>query len=403
MGLLLICCGVLQAATNAQTFTVLHAFQGTPSDGANPVAALILDPAGNLYGTTQNGGKTGYGTVFKINRAAQETVLHNFKFETPDGVHPVARLVRDGRGNLYGTTQFGGSSANNGVVFGLSASGSESILYTFKGGADGSAPLAGLVRDSKGNLYGTTFAADGTSPKGVVFKLTPRQTLPWIETVLHTFTGVPDGAGPEADLLLDSNGNLYGTTLDGGLSGSDHGTVFEVNNKGVESVLFAFNGGTQGGYPEAGLVMDSLGNLYGTASAGGAFDGGVVYRLSPNMDGTWTPTVIYNFCAVKLCADGSTPQSSLVMDLLGNLYGTTIRGGTGGIVGREGTVFELSPVGAGWVETVLYSFTGGTDGANPAAGLVRDEGGNLYGTTSKGGDLSACSNIGCGTVFKIVP
>jgi uncharacterized repeat protein (TIGR03803 family) len=396
---------VCQSA-RAQTFSVMYTFQGG-SDGANPVAGLVRDSAGNLYGTTENGGGSGgYGTVFKVSKKGTETLLHNFSFETPDGFHPVAGLARDSKGNLYGTTPFGGKP-NAGVVFELTPAPAgpwtETLLYTFNDEADGGVPLAGVIRDSKGNLYGTTFATNGSSPQGVVFKLAPAPTAPWTETVLHSFKMEPDGAGPQAGLLRDAKGDLYGTTSGGG-NGEGSGVVFKVDKKNKETLPYTFTGfSPDGAAPVAGLIMDAEGNLYGTAPAGGTDQGGVVFELTPNPDGSWTETRIYNFCALRNCADGDRPEAGLVMDAQGNLYGTTESGGLGGPPGRNGVVFELSPTPPTWTETVLHSFTGGADGTNPFAGLILDKQGNLYGTASAGGNLSACGGDGCGTVFKITP
>jgi uncharacterized repeat protein (TIGR03803 family) len=392
---------------SAQTFSVMYTFQGG-SDGANPVAGLIIDSAGNLYGTTQHGGGTGgYGTVFRVSKKGTETLLHNFSFETPDGNHPVAGLTRDSKGNLYGATPYG-AKPNAGVVFELTPTlagpWTETLLYTFNDEADGGSPLGGVVLDPKGNLYGTTFATNGTSPRGVVFKLTLSPTPPWTETVLHSFEMEPDGLGPEAGLVRDAKGNLYGTTASGG-HGEGYGVIFKVDNKNQETVLYTFTGFFPDGIaPAASLIGDAQGNLYGTAPAGGANQGGVVFELTPNPDGSWTETRIYNFCTLRNCADGDGPEAALVMDAQGNLYGTTEMGGVGGTIpGRDGVVFKLAPALPTWTETVLHSFTGGADGTNPIGGLVLDKLGNLYGTTSKGGKVSACSGPGCGTVFKITP
>jgi uncharacterized repeat protein (TIGR03803 family) len=387
----------------ATSFTVLHTFEGSPNDGSNPAGALVRDLDGNLYGATHNGGATGYGAVFKVTNTRKETLLHSFSIETGDGFQPAAGLLRDANGNLFGTTEFGGATALDvGTVFEINSTGVENVLYSFSGGADGAEPLAGLIADAKGDLYGTTFGANETYPAGVVFKLAP--SPPWTETVLHTFKGEPDGVGPEAGLIMDSNGTLYGTTSGGG-RGEGYGTVFSVDKTGKEKVLYRFQGETDGGDPLGGLVLDSAGNLYGTTSAStGNAQGGVVFKLSLDPNGTWIETVLYAFCLVDGCADGYAPEAGLVRDTQGNLYGTTSAGGTGGFAGREGVVFKLTPtVTAPWTETVLYSFTDTTDGANPTAPLIMDAQGNLYGTTTVGGDLTACGGTGCGTVFKITP
>lgn len=265
--------------------SVIHTFSRT--DGSHPVAALVRDKAGNLYGTTFYGGTAACscGTVFKIDTTGAETVLYSFTGGT-DGKFPAGRLLLDGAGNLYGTASEGGVvNCDNGihgcgVVFKINPTGHETVLYTFTGGADGGEPMAGLVRDSSGNFYGTTFAAGDLSRNcalnagcGVVFKLSKTG----LETVLHTFANSTDGANPVADLILDSSGNLYGTTK---LGGAGYGVVFEISG-GVENSLYVFAGTNDGAGPLAGLIRDSSGNLYGTTSFGGSPAEGVVFKLTP--------------------------------------------------------------------------------------------------------------------------
>jgi uncharacterized repeat protein (TIGR03803 family) len=266
--------GLGTTTVQAQTLTVLHRFTSSP-DGAYPYAGLVRDAAGNLYGTTYEGGSSdlrdgvsGYGTVFKLDTSGTETVLHRFT-SSPDGAYPYAGLVRDAAGNLYGTTSEGGSS-DYGTVFKLDTSGNETVLHNFTGG-DGSYPYAGLVRDATGNLYGTTLYG-GASGVGTVFKLDTSGN----ETVLHNFTG-GDGAYPYAGLVRDATGNLYGTTFRGG--SSDYGTVFKLDTSGTETVLHSFTGYSDGSNPRGGLVMDAAGNLYGTTEMiGEAF--GTVFKLA---------------------------------------------------------------------------------------------------------------------------
>ena len=380
------------SAYAAPTETVLHSFTG---DGADPKAALIADSTGNLYGTTRLGGPPcgpagiGCGTAFKLSPGGTETVLYDFcHANCNDGALPVAGLIADSKGNLYGTNQGLGCFVNFGcgVVFKLSPDGTYTVLYSFTGGSDGAVPAAGLIADSSGNLYGTT-SSGGASGNGVVFKLSPDGT----ETVLHSFTG-SDGSVPVAGLIADSSGNLYGTTSRGGASGN--GVVFKLSPEGTETVLHSFTGGSDGANPQAGLIADSSGNLYGTTSGGGASGNGVVFKLSP----AGTETVLHSFTRGY---DGANPQAGLIADSSGNLYGTTSSGGGSGCAGTGcGTVFKVSPGGS---ETVLYSFTGGSDGAGPAAGLIADNSGNLYGTTAFGGTSPEleCGTIGCGVVFKL--
>jgi uncharacterized repeat protein (TIGR03803 family) len=360
-----------------------------------------MDAAGNLYGATQNGGdltcdidQSGCGTVFKVDTTRTETVLHSFTGGA-DGIEPKAGLVQDAAGNLYGTT-FNGGAHGYGTVFKLDPTGTETVLYSFTGGVDGASPLAGLVMDAAGDLYGTTqLGGDLTCPRlggpgcGTLFKVDTTGA----ETVLHSFTGGADGLEPTAELVQDAAGNLYGTTSNGGAH--SYGTVFKLNPTGTETVLYSFTGGADGASPLAGLVMDAAGNLYGTTQLGGAFSAGTVFEVSAS----GAEIVLYSFTGGS---DGSLPEGGLLIDAANNLYGTTDHGGdlTCGQGLGCGTVFKLDKTGK---QTVLYTFSGGTDGAYPQAGLVMDAAGNLYGTASGGGDLTCNQGLGCGTVFKLTP
>jgi len=240
--------------------------------GADPLAGLVRDAAGNLYGTTASGGASGLGTVFKVSAGGAETVLHSFTGGS-DGEYPYASVIRDAAGNLYGTTYAGGASGL-GTVFKIDTQAHETVLYSFRGGADGEYPSAGLVRDAAGNLYGTTNSG-GSSGGGIVFKISSAGK----ETVLHSFKGGKDGEYPYASVIRDAAGNLYGTTYGGGASG--WGTVFEIDPTGKETVLYTFTGAADGASPEGGLVQDTAGHLYGTTKYGGAFGAGTVFELSP--------------------------------------------------------------------------------------------------------------------------
>jgi uncharacterized repeat protein (TIGR03803 family) len=255
--------------------TVLHTFRpGRSKDGSYPTGGLVRDAKGNLYGATSAGGATGNGTVFKLDKTGKETVLYSFcpMKNCADGASPNGDLVRDPSGNLYGTTTTGGYYSY-GVVFKVSETGKETVLYTFTGGADGGEPAAGLVRDAAGNLYGTT--PESSPGAGVVFKVSETGK----ETVLYTFTGGADGSIPRARLVRDSAGNLYGTTFYGG---SHYGVVFKLDTTGKETVLYTFTGGADGRNPEAGLVRDAAGSLYGTTVLGGfSYGYGVVFELTP--------------------------------------------------------------------------------------------------------------------------
>ena len=372
--------GPAQAASEtppaAPTYNVLYSFTGG-ADGANPYASLIRDSAGNLYGTTLFGGTSGFGVVFKLDPTGKETVLHSFTGGV-DGGLPYAGLIQDRAGNRYGTTASGGTYGW-GVVFKLDATGKETVLYSFTGGADGAGPRAGLIRDGLGRFYGTT-ASGGASGRGVVFRLGTTGK----ETVLHAFTGTSDGGQPQGGLISDSSGNLYGTTSMGGAD--QVGVAFKLNTASGETVLHSFTGGTgtdDGEFPYAGLIRDNTGNLYGTTTEGGLDTWGVVFKL----DAIGNETVLYSFTGG---ADGKEPVAGLVRSSVGNLFGTTAFGGTH----DEGVVFLLGTTGK---EIVLHSFTGGADGGQPWASLIRDSAGNFYGTTYSGGSYNA------GVVFKLTP
>jgi uncharacterized repeat protein (TIGR03803 family) len=385
----------------AQTYSVVHSFRGEP-DGADPQASLIQDPAGNLYGTTSEGGKTNAGSVFTLNTSGNESVLHSFTQNRHDGSFPEARLAISGTGELYGTTYEGGP-ADAGAVFQMSRSGSEKVIYSFLGGDDGAALAANVIRDTEGNLYGTTryggdLSCDNGNGCGMVFKLDPTGQL----TVLYRFTGGSDGAEPLGGLLRDNANNLYGTTLYGGdvtactSTPPGCGVVFKVDQYGNESVLHSFTGGTDGGGPMAGLVWDTIGgNLFGTTASGGANLLGNVFK----MDTSGNETVLYNF---KGGSDGAYPYASLIRDSAGNLVGTTNQGGRPGCSGYKagcGVVFKINSSGH---ESILYKFKGAGDGGFPVAAVLQDSKGNIYGTASAGGNFKSCE-AGCGVVFKITP
>jgi uncharacterized repeat protein (TIGR03803 family) len=358
---------VAAKCAQAQTFTVLHSF--TKDDGANPRARLVKDAKGNLYGTTTFGGSSAGGVVFKLDATGTETVLHSF-VGSSDGFNPEAGLVLDAAGNLYGPTTWGGTPGH-GTVFKVDANGTETVLYSFTRGADGGNPESDLIQDTAGNLYGTAFNG-GSSDQGTVFMLDTSGT----ETVLHTFSG-SDGGNPLAGVTRDAAGDLYGTTVYGGVYGN--GTAWKLDANGTETVLYSFSGGTDGGYPDAGVIQDAAGNLYGTTSVGGSMSLGTVWKL----DATGTETVLYSFSG----PDGANPFGGLVRDAGGNFYGTTQSGGAS----KFGTVWKLDATGT---ETVLHNFTGGSDGASPSASLIFDATGNLYGTAYSGGAK------GFGVVFE---
>jgi uncharacterized repeat protein (TIGR03803 family) len=334
-------------------------------------------------------------TIITPYAAAQDfTILYQFQ-SSSDGYDP-NDVIRDSAGNLYGTTLAGGTTIF-GTVFKLDTSGKKTILYNFSGGTDGAEPHGALVMDSNGNLYGTTefggnlkVSCEGMQGCGVVFKV----DASGYERVLYTFTGGADGGQPLAGLTMDDAGNLYGTTTGGGLPGCNYfavgcGVVFKLDTSGHETVLHSFSGGTDGGAPESPLLRDSAGNLYGMTT-GVNTSQGTVFKV----DISGKETVLHVFSG----QDGSQPYGTLLRDSNGNLYGTTYGGGdlTQCNGSGCGVVFKLSPTGK---EHVLYAFTDGTDGGRPLAGLTRDKHGNLYGTSAVGGQSAYC----CGVVFEVSP
>lgn len=396
--------------TAAPKFQLVYSFVGPPNggsgaDGVNPVADLVRDPSGNLFGTTQYGGAFADGTVFELvnySGSYSEMVLYSFTGTGGDGASPEGGLVMDSSGNLFGTTTIGGASGF-GTVFELANSSggyTERVLYNFAGHGDGSLPSSGLVMDSSGDLYGTS--GGGAFGFGAVFELADSSGT-YSEKLLYSFTNAGgDGANPMAGLAMDPLGNLYGTTSTGGASG--WGTVFElVNSSGsyAEKVLYSFkNTGGDGDFPQAGLAMDSSGNLFGTTSSGGvgnALDG-IVFELVKSAGG-YTESVLHAFPSTS--DDGGNPLAGLLVDSSGDLYGTTSEGGSPSGC-NCGTVFELAHSSGAYTEKVLYHFAG-SDGRAPYAGLITDASGTLYGTTGGGGTGGACDGSGCGTVFLIRP
>ncbi len=369
----------------AQTLTVLHSFTGN-ADGAFPYGGVVLDHAGNLYGTTATGGRQKHGTIYQIDSSGNFATLH--QFDMHDGCESMASLLLDDAGNLYGTTYLCGSSTV-GTVFELQKFGEEFgklvALHEFSGDTDVSEPRAGLVRDKTGDLYGTG-SFWGSSSNGGVFKVDDKTGN---ETVLYDFGPPPDGAAPSDSLILDVLGNLYGTTTLGGpASGFGYGTVFKLDPSGAETMLWDFTGGSDGANPIGGLILDRHGNFYGTSSAGGLGFSNAGYGTLFKLDPSGNLTVLHVFGS--FFGDAATPAASLAADSDGNLYGTSQAGGTWG----NGSVFELDKAGN---YTVPYSFTGGADGQSPFDRLTIDAAGNLYGTTAMGGD-ALCE---CGTVFRL--
>lgn len=399
------------AAAAAAPYQVIYTFQGK-ADGGLPHAALVADRAGNLYGTTMAGGINsclsfkGCGVVFELakqNGVWVETPLHKFTGWL-DGGHPVSGVTIDDAGNLYGTTEVGGTK-DFGVVFELvKANGyREKVLHAFTGSPDGSYPDGRPIVDKDGDVYGTTVWGGSTDCAcGTVYKLTKSKGY----AVIHNFAGVPgrDGAHPEAGLIADKDGNLYGTTGNGGFTNCDLGdgcgTVFRIAPDGTETVLYAFSG-PDGFGVRGGVIRDDAGNLYGTTVNDEVNQNGLVFALAP--DGTLS--TLHAFTAGH---DGIFPQAGLFADNQGNLYGTAEYGGDPGcgLKGwRCGIVFALKKNDSGaYSEKILHRFDGGSDGAQPWSTPVKDAPAGraeLFGTTESGGTGNCSGFDGCGVVFEI--
>jgi uncharacterized repeat protein (TIGR03803 family) len=368
---------MLAGATATAGETVRHRFSGG-GEGGIPEAGLVMDKKGNLYGTTTFGGAAGCGVAFKINSRGRETVLHSFTGYPEDGCGPAADLLVDSAGNIYGTTETSGQNGR-GTIFELVAGGTYRTRYSFSG-PDGDMPMTSLVVDRQGNLYGTTFQG-GESNLGTVFKLSPED----IETVLHSFSGGSDGANPNG--LLAIKGKLYGTTQIGGTA--NIGTFFSIATTGKEKVLHTFLGGDDGQYPVGNLIADESGNLYGATVAGGSVGAGTVFEMTQS----GVETILDDFSQHH----ANSPLGTLARDAAGDLFGTTQLGSADG--GGAGTVFKLSPNAT---ETILYSFKNGKDGGLPNGGIVQDAEGNIYGTTYAGGK-TGCFTGSCGVAFEITP
>jgi uncharacterized repeat protein (TIGR03803 family) len=388
--------GTATSQEKAQHFKLLHSFNGT--DGLNAQAGLIFDAAGNLYGTTGDGGADSVGTAFELSRNAagrwSETVLHNFGSHNLDATYPYAALLLDAEGNLYSTSNEGGAYGY-GTVFELKrpAPGGTwnlTVLHSFNN-TDGSAPWAPLIVDAAGNFYATT-RSGGAYGNGTAFKLTHAADASWTETVLHSFGSGSDGSDAVGTLIFDAAGNLYGLTAFGGTYGL--GTAFELSpteSAGwTETVLHNFGSGSDGSYPfTGGLVFDPAGNLYGSTTTGGTCGAGTVFEMTPVAGGSWTEQVLHDFGCTT---DGVYTQTGVIRDAAGNLYGTSVLGG----LYANGTVFELIPTAGGiWTENVLFNFDL-TDGNGPQ-GLLFDAVGNLYSANSLGGRNDD------GTVAEITP
>ncbi len=371
-------CGTIFKVDLAGYETVLYRFPGY-SSGFVPLG-VTRDAVGNFYGVTEYGGANGVGVLFKIDPAGNETVLHSFTGDG-DGRQPNGGLLVSESG-VYGTTVYGGRN-NFGVVFRFDTANHFSVIYDFKGGNDAAYPFSGLVADAAGNMYGAT-SGGGNGPCsggcGAVYKIEPNG----YETVLHGFD-LTDGWGA-VGIGPDAAGDLYGATEIGGAY--DGGTVFKLDPAGNEKLLFSFSNGEFGFYPSGGVILDGGGRLYGATGGGGIGDWGVVY--SDSVGGDYD--VLYAFQGQ---ADGGDP-SSLIADRAGNLYGAAYAGGNS----DNGVIFRIDPLGT---EKVLYRFAGSGDGAKPSESLAMDAAGNLFGVTAAGGVSGPCVQNSCGVVFQLRP
>ena len=431
------------ASTALAQETVLYSFKNT-TDGNFPYSGVILDNQGNLYGTTVDGGNlatcdgNGCGEVFEIHHNSDGTwsdrSLYAFAGGPGDGAASWSTVMSDSRGHLFGTTYYGGNGTCSigqypgcGVVYELTHSSTggwtENVLYNFQGGTDGAYPQTPLVMDNLGNLYGTTtegggssVCLQGTTPLGcgTVFELSPSSGGGWTETVLWRFQGNFDGAYPGGGVLLDGAGSVYGTAGGGGSpscrqyfkDSQDCGLVYKLRHSAtgwVRSTPYRFQGGTDGWLPLGELVMDASGNLYGTTDLGGItsppFGNGTVYELTPS-GGGWMESVLYRFTGFL---DGGYPIEGVTFDASGNMFGLVNGGGTNSQDGGGGTLYELTPSAGGWTETTIVSFQTQTGGQLPEGKLVRDSSGNLYGAAPYGGAVSTNCSGGCGVVFEATP
>ena len=387
----------------AQTFSVIHNFT-SGAEGWTPNAGVTIDAAGNLYGTTSSGGgNASCGAVFELKHSGSGWVsmpLYSFAGGN-DGCIPFGRVTIAAGGGLYGTTYWGGGNGCSGMgcgtVFYLRPSPRaprsalapwrETVLHSFSGVTDGANPSGDLIFDSSRNIYGTTEFGAGSN-NGVIYELSPSGNG-WIETVLYTALNFDGGAEPQGGVAFDSDGNLYGVFAEHGPYG--YGATYELSPSGLtwtEQAIHGFTNGSDGRIPLGGLIIDAAGSLYGTTSNGGSGGGGVAFELTPSGSG-WTFESLYAFQQPYQC--GSLDK--LAMDGAGNLYGTSFNGGRFG----WGAVFKLTSLNGVWTYTAIHDFTGGSDGLGPRSNLVFDASGNLYGTTTAGGSGNN------GVVFEIMP
>lgn len=385
------------STAQAQTYHVIYNFT-KGYDGGQPSAGVTLDRAGDLYGTATVGGTYNQGTIFQLKRSGSDwtlSSLYSFR-DNGDGKDPIARVVFGPNGSLYGTT-YAGTVYN--IRPPLSFCKTVSCPWTLTTlASDLQHPGYGdLAFDSLGNLYGTT-SSGGIYDYGEVFELSPSNGH-YTETAIYNFSrNDPGGVYPYNGVVFDNAGNLYGTTHQSGSGG--YGAVFELSPAGppwTESVLHAFSGNPDGGYLVAGVIFDQAQNLYGATSYYGPLHSGTIFELTPYQQ--WNFDLLYSMGS---CDCNSGPYASLTIDASGNLYGTNYYNADHDL--DMGSIFKLSPNGDGsWTYTDLHDFTGGSDGAYPISNVVTDAYGNLFGTASRGGTGKACGVAGCGIVWEITP
>jgi uncharacterized repeat protein (TIGR03803 family) len=390
---------IVVSAASASSTEIIYSFAGG-NDGEYLDTDLVMDSAGNIYGTSVQGGAFGGGTVFQLSPSGvgwTHSVLYSFT-GGKDGGEPYKGVTLDAEGNLYGTAVTGGGGSCEGgcgVVFKLTSSGgswTQTVIHYFTGGNDGSGPGSGLTFDHHGFLYGMT-PTGGAYGLGVIYQLRAQANGTWRLNLIHTFTGGEDGSsGSAGRLIVDRAGSLYGVTTVGGANGK--GVAFQITHSQAGWTLlplYAFKDQPDGALPYGGLIFDRAGNLYGTTYYAGVHDVGTVYKLA-HVNGSWTETVLYNF---KGGTDGSSPISTLVSDAAGNLYGTTSDGGTQCACG---VIFKLARGGNGsWIESVPYRFPGAPNAGFSYNGMVADSAGNFYGATTHGGPTND------GTIYKFTP
>ena len=374
--LVLLTCTPPAALAGDGGFQVLHHFTGgAGGTGSSPYGTLVQAPDGKFYGTTISGGKSHWGTVYRVSKGGKLSVVKSFSKKTPEGNGPDAGLVLANDGNFYGTNLGGGGEGYAGTVFKVTPDGEVTLVHAFAIETEGFSPATALVQGSDGQLYGTTDYAPGYGCCGTAFRV----SLDGVFEMLHIFG--PGEAGYPRELVEGSDGNFYGTAPERGPQGI--GSAFRMTPTGEVTVVHSF-AGPEGAAPRAALMQATDGYFYGTASGGGDFNQGTVFRMTP----AGSVKLLHSFEGGT--AEGSYPYAALIQAQDGNFYGTTWTGGSGT---ECGTVFRISPGGN---FRTLHRFTQ-VDGCRPVGGLVQADDGLLYGTTVGGGDFN------CGTVFRIKP